>query len=488
MLHKTYPKHSKKKQNVWDEYTLFDKEHPNGAKTPFKQKGNKEGGVNKGGGIYTYKFADGDVRQVLLKQGLQKKSRDTESRNVVGTQAYGETISEFISATMHHALGGDDIKAAKSSLVSIPDEKDGAAVYVSSEYNPHSSKDPLMGFKLVGHKNRPKMAKTLHTRDLITPLENLDKEYDLGLENILASAWLQGDKDIHSGNFVLIIDDSGVNAEYQNSFEVLASYYRNEIKNPSKKPAHFVFISALRDIGAKVYFEKIDHGYGFYHTNYYKNRTPLNFLNRVEPFFRDILHGRARPTDHFTEYSKKLQHKCMELVNGEIRDRFTNGKWKDDLREALDITEKAYGDEAVPALVGYLHFLGNKTVTPKMYNNKTEDLKDEIVSEIEKSIKNRLKQAENSLEKKTVVQKIKGTIGNIARLFNSMVTAMGIKSAEKINVDLGSTLEKTGAVTHSQTLGGHQHLNDWDSESEALEDTNSKKEDCDKEDTNHLRP
>lgn len=376
-------------------FTLFNLENPEGFTISAEPIGKKQGGAKKDGnhtGLYSYKQPQKNQKiKALFKQGASKKSFNENGRKVF--HSYGETIAEFLGGFVYQYLG---ISAAKSSLASVETE-DGYEYYVTSEYESNCLIPPIDGFQLF-FKERPKFAGSKHQLDLIKPLEQLDEMFSLGLTDILASTKLQNDEDSHSGNFILIINKGDISEENLQRAKDLAARYRDEINQLIQSKSHWRankkeitqklinkhtgYIRLLKELGAEVYFQKIDHGYSFYHIAYEKPR--LIRSNHSRPMLRSVTNLSARPTDHFLEYTKTTQAKANAFIGTNFRrklieDDHISNDFRDQLIQHLNIVFRVFGYEG---LVSYLRWLGNKTIDMRSNNMDSEALIEMIATVI----------------------------------------------------------------------------------------------------------
>lgn len=178
-----------------------------------------------------------------------------------------------------------------------------SALYAASQWS--SDKVSFKACELFGLKNRITAAGTRQIEDF-EDLRELNAACDLGLETITMPTALIVDFDFHTENFLLKINDKSVKNIHKDQVNFHIKLLEQEMKktNGLTREARMTnlkgIITTLKDLGARVFFHKIDHDNGFY--RYTDPVRKVNLLtHRTSPLHRVGTTFKTQPTLHITE-------------------------------------------------------------------------------------------------------------------------------------------------------------------------------------------
>ncbi len=287
--------------------TGFDDDRVNLATKSIK----KETGANPG-----YTITNSKHTRLTVKQG----------KTVGNTLA--EVFSSMVLSEIVQKSGTEDksqVMIANAFLVvKNADEKDNSAtvkercekrLYAASQWS--KDKASFEACQLFGLKKRKMRAGTNQVQDF-EDLRKLNAACGLGLEKIFIPTALIADFDLHLENFMLKINDQGVAKQdkqlVNKHLALLKEIMENKTLSREVRMYNLITnIEGLKNLGAKVFFHKIDHDSGFY--RYADPRRIVDFFtHRTAPIHREGFRLKTQPTLHLTEITSATKKGMDQLL------------------------------------------------------------------------------------------------------------------------------------------------------------------------------
>ncbi len=273
----------------------------------------KKGGVNPG-----YTMTNQEGTKFTIKQG-----------NTVG-HTLSEAFSSMVLNEIVKSFGvaNPSLKLIANAFLIVKElgENDKSAsietrcnmaLFAASQWS--SDRASFEACQLFGLKKRIKAAGTRQVEDF-KDLRELNAACDLGLETIIMPSALIVDFDLHTENFMLKINDEAVkNMHHKEQIKVHIELLQREMSksNGVTREARITYlkgiITTLKDLGARVFFHKIDHDNGFY--RYVDPARKVDFLtHRTSPIHRVGTLFKSQPTLHITELTGGTKEGMDQLL------------------------------------------------------------------------------------------------------------------------------------------------------------------------------
>lgn len=229
-----------------------------------------------------------------------RETRQGEIRTIKQGSTQGNTLAEYASylrlERLRQTTENTHQTIAKAELrptITTDAENFVKNLYVDSVWS--SDFGSLEASKLFGFATRPKGAGTRYP-EMFKRLRELNAECQLGLEDVLFSAITTADFDLHTDNFMLKMDVTGITDDLQKaeamdlieSFKKFIDSRRSRLFHAKNFTEAYLnkLVSKIKEMqgkGVNLYFHKIDHDSGFYRYCDLDRRIDLK-SHRSSPF------------------------------------------------------------------------------------------------------------------------------------------------------------------------------------------------------------
>lgn len=234
-------------------------------------------------------------------------------------------------------------KHESTDTFSSIEERCKASLYAASQWS--SDKTSFEVCQLFGLEKRITAAGTRQGEDF-NDLRKLNEACDLGLEKIVLPTALIADFDLHTENIMLKINDTDVKDTYKENvafhLKLLkqAMLKTDSVTRQDRLTYLIGIIHILKELGAHVFFHKIDHDSGFY--RYAHPERKVNFLtHRTSPVHRVGSLFKTQPTLHITEITGGTKEGMDQLL---LSDKAIENMLNIDLTKELEMIASVAND------------------------------------------------------------------------------------------------------------------------------------------------
>jgi hypothetical protein len=272
----------------------------------------KKGGANPG-----YTITNRSKTRFTVKQGSTVGNTLSEvfSSMVLSKITRSDNAENESQTLIAHAFLVVKASENKDQKATTIEERCKESLYAASQWS--SDQASFEACQLFGFKKRKKAAGTRQA-EYFNELRQLNESYNLGLEKIIIPTALIADFDLHTENFMLKVNRGKVQDKDLEDFNRKVSYLKERMKatypdTQSRIQAIGQAIKELQDLGASVYFHKIDHDSGFY--RYADPERKVDFsTHRTAPVHLEGMKPKTQPTLHVTEITGGTKEGLDQLL------------------------------------------------------------------------------------------------------------------------------------------------------------------------------